>query len=839
MATWLSGISKQHRIIRHNTFLWCGVFVVLFGLVLCRLLWLETVRGRFFHALANEYHYRETVLPADRGRLLDRNLAVLALDDQRRTLFADPTLVGYPEFIARQLAPVIDQPDADVLEALTHQLDFIWITHDLTPEAAAQVRTLPLPALTISQGATRYRIGINLAQAAQDTNIAKRLAEALHVSATKIQKELTTPGHFRFRRTAADAIRWLSGSFSEEDKRALEKARLAAVQVESVGQRFSLGVDPRVYNSENPVVTSTQAANALAPYLKMPAADIEGRLLYRPRFSILKRDLTRAMDQKILQLQGTLFVAAPGKLLEGEDSQKALQSAVDRLDSMLNDKKGPKRISREEIEAHLKPGAEPGPLAIKLRRDGQPDKMLARRLLTVPIPGVFYGLPGIAVQSERRRHYPYNMMAAQTIGFVGYVKQHKQGVFGLEETQDEILRGIDGRLVKEIDARNMDIPDQVHERIEPKNGRDVVLTLDLNIQQTVETELAKVVEASKAVRGECIVLDVTTGDILAFCSLPSWNANTPGKGGLPLVNPIVSNYYEPGSTFKTITALIALEEGIAKPGQQIVYCSGGLPVGNKVVHEAHNAHGQVDMKKFLEQSCNICGATLAMRVGPEQFLKWCEKLGFGAPVGLEVGQESAGSLNRRNARQAKITLANMGFGQSLAVTVTQLASAYATVANGGEWIQPHLVKGHYRPDGILEEVTPIRRRVCSEENAKLIRDYLENAVAKGTGDRAKIPGYRVGGKTGTAQKPGKGGFRSGKYIASFAGIMPMDKPRLAILAVIDEPRAGSIYGGAVAAPIVSAVGMHALQYLSIPPNTRLEHPAPPPPPAPRAGTAHR
>ncbi|HEY3376587.1 MAG TPA: penicillin-binding protein 2, partial [Armatimonadota bacterium] len=488
-----------------------------------------------------------------------------------------------------------------------------------------------------------------------------------------------------------------------------------------------------------------------------------------------------------------------------------VDEAVARLDDMLNDKKGPALVSKEQIRARLLPGGAPGELAVKMSK-GQPDFIISRRLFAKPIAGVMYGLPGVGLTQEPRRHYPYGAMASATLGWVGDVRVHPSGVFGLELSEEKLLRGVDGREVKEIDARRRTIPER-STRTEPQDGLDLMLTIDLNIQQAAEEELAKAVQSSHALQGQCIVMDPKTGEILAIATYPTWDANAPGKSPVPLLNPAISNFYEPGSTFKIVPVIGALEEKLVRDGQQVTYCSGTMPIGRRAIHEAHHAHGAVDCGRLLEQSCNLGAATLALKLGPTKFLHWCEALGYGAKTGIELENESPGSLNRRNI-EAKITLANMGFGQSLAVTPLQMVAAYSAVANGGEWIQPHLIKSRQNTDRTTwTAFTAPRRRVCAPETAALLRKYLERVVAQGTGTAAAVSGYRVGGKTGTAQKPP---YYARKYIGSFIGVMPMDNPRLAIIAVIDEPKT-SIYGGVVAGPVVAGVGQRALQYLSIPP----------------------
>jgi len=922
-TTWYSGINKQLRTIRKNIFFWCLLFLLAFGVMVVRLLWLETVRHEHYSELGERYRHREVVLPAKRGRLLDRNTTVLALDDECGSLYIDPTLCTYPgevkdshkceQFFAEQLAPVIQQTPPELLDAMHRQVPFVWVKRDLNPEAVGTLRTLGLPGLEVKADGGRYRIGIDPALAPPVPEIAAPLAEILHLPAEEVTVQLSAQTKSAEGKTgksplnrvvsslkshlgkegktpapadgAADGVyvtstatvitetavmnangsavvnatgtaltsvptqgvnagasatnhlpgkplivreqvvalpavqRWVRGVYPEDVKKAVVALHFPGIIFMKVDANYSLGVDPRVYGGDNPAVQANRAAAVLAPLLDLKANLIERRLLFRPRFAWLKRNLSEGMLSAISKLETTMFIVEPGKVLDPEepnaDPQKQMEESVTRLYSMLNDKKGPETISKAEIRRRLEPGSVPGPLAVRPDSHGNPSLAVQNRLYNKPIPGVVYGLPGVSVQMERRRHYPFGPMAAPTLGFVDASQANVVGAFGLERTQDETIKGINGREVKEVDGRQITIPDQ-SVRTLPTDGRDIQLTLDYDIQLAAESSLAKAVAGSHALGGECLVMDPANGEILAMASSPTWDANAPGKSTVPLVNPLVSNFYEPGSTFKLVAVMAALEEHLVRDGEIITNCTGGFPVGNHTIHEAHHAHGPVDCGRLLEQSCNIGAATLALKLGTARFVKWCDRLGFGVRTGIELAHETPGSLNHAHAN-VRITLANMGFGQSMAVTPLQMAAGYSVVANGGFLVQPHLVKARQLPDGKMEPVKVVKKPVCSPETAKLMRAYLERVVTKGTGDAAAIPGYLVGGKTGTAQKPGAHGYGGGKAIGSFIGVMPADKPRLVIIAIIDEPQ-GSHYGGVVAAPVVKEVGLQALRHLNIPPN---------------------
>jgi len=834
VATWFAGISRYHRTVRNNAFLWCFAYLMVMLLLAGKLFWLQVVRHHHYTELGERYRFREAVLPAVRGRIFDCNNAVLAQDDERLSLYADPTLCAFPwesdddagecaRYVARQLAPALEQNEEEVLANLRRQVPSRWVKQNLAPDTAAALRRLALPGLTVKADDFCYRVGVDFSAKTDNEDLVNALADVLGVRAEDVRNQL---GLTELPEQTDDGVaarpagkRWIRGSYHKTEKEALEKLRLAGLIFARDRINESLEVDPRPFLNREPGYRADKVANTLAPILGMKARAIRGQLEFRPRFTWLKRPLTEEMLGKVQRLRGAFYVAKPGLILtvpEAADNPgKAMAEAVERLHDMLNDKGKPEVISRAEIRRRLRPDAAPGPLGEKLYKGG-PSLEIIRRLNAVPIPGVVYGLPGVATQHERRREYPYGKLAAPVLGFVKIDGLRMRGVFGLEQTREKLLAGVDGFESKEIDARRNAIPER-GSKTDPVDGTDIFLTLDRNIQMAAEESLEKAVTASRAAGGQCVVMDPNTGEILALASVPAWDANDPGKSTVPLVNPVVSHFYEPGSIFKIVAVMAALEEGIAHDGQMVVNCAGPLRVGNKPIREAHSYHGKVDPGRLLEQSCNIGAATLAMNLGPEKFLDWCDRLGFGRPTGIELRNESPGSLNRKNALTARVTLANMGFGQSMAVTPLQMAAAYSVVANGGNYVQPHLIKSRLGPDGKRETVKITSRRVCSEETAELMRGYFERVVTEGTGETAKISGYRVAGKTGTAQKPGPGGYRGGKAIGSFIGFMPVEKPRLTIIAMIDEPQT-SHYGGVVAAPVFAEVGRQALHYLNVPPS---------------------
>jgi stage V sporulation protein D (sporulation-specific penicillin-binding protein) len=279
--------------------------------------------------------------------------------------------------------------------------------------------------------------------------------------------------------------------------------------------------------------------------------------------------------------------------------------------------------------------------------------------------------------------------------------------------------------------------------------------------------------------------------------------------------------YEPGSTFKVITACAAIEEGVMSHGETYT-CTGSRPVGNRKIscalHEGSRAHGRLDLDHMIVKSCNVGMGTVGLALGRQRLYKWAHRLGFGKRSGIELAGESGGMLPKSQS-WSQIQLANIGFGQGVSVTALQLLVAYCAVANGGKLVHPHLVKMVMDPGGRVE--TPGARapeQVLSRKTCDRVKADLEKVVEEGTGKAARVPNRRVAGKTGTAQKPTReAGYKSGKYVGSFVGFAPVDNPRVAILVAIDEPKV-SHYGGVVAAPAFREICEKALSYMRVPPD---------------------
>jgi cell division protein FtsI (penicillin-binding protein 3) len=418
-------------------------------------------------------------------------------------------------------------------------------------------------------------------------------------------------------------------------------------------------------------------------------------------------------------------------------------------------------------------------------------------------------LAGFGFYPEERRSYPQRTVASQVLGYVGI---DGNGLSGLEFEFDRPLAGRSGKetIVKDPGGRVIDVE---QERPETP-GRDVFLTLDHSIQANAEQVLRQTVQRWHAKSASAIVLDPRTGAILAMAVQPGFDANRFPSAPRDLQrNRTVTDTYEPGSTFKLITVGAALSERLVSPSTRFTL-PYSLHVADRVIHDAEE-RGTVNysVAQILAHSSNIGAIKLAELLGRTRLSHWINRFGFGRTTGIDYPGESPGIVLPPD-KWSGSTIGNVPIGQGIAVTPVQMAAAYAAIANGGVWSRPHLVDhvaGGGRP-------SLHRRRLVSRQIADQLMLMLKDVVAEGTGQYAAMPGYQVAGKTGTAQKPdAHGGYATGRYVASFVGIVPASSPRLVILVTVDEPR-GAIWGGVVAAPAFQQIARFDLQYLEVPPD---------------------
>lgn len=425
-------------------------------------------------------------------------------------------------------------------------------------------------------------------------------------------------------------------------------------------------------------------------------------------------------------------------------------------------------------------------------------------------------LPGIGFTEESKRYYPKGTLASHILGISGV---DNTGLEGIDFFYNELVGGTKGRIVIEHDAGGRPIPEATHKYIPPQDGANIVLTIDETIQYITEREVDKVFKERNAKSVSAIVMDVKTGGILAMTSRPTFDPNSyseyPDKNRR---NVAINDAYEPGSTMKIVTAAMALQEKIVSPDRRY-FCPGYIKVGKETVGCSNRtAHGSQTFAEVVENSCNVGFVETGLDIGIPTFYKYLSDFGFGKPTGIDLPGEASGILvNQKNAKQ--IDLATMSMGQANAVTALQLLNAVSAVANDGKLMQPHLVKQVIDNEGnIIKSIEPkVVKQVISPEVASQLRLILEGVVSNGTGKNAFIEGYRVAGKTGTAQKVSPtGGYMANEYVASFIGFAPADKPQIACIVVVDAPQGYPYYGGWVAAPAFREIIKDSLRYLEVP-----------------------
>lgn len=424
-------------------------------------------------------------------------------------------------------------------------------------------------------------------------------------------------------------------------------------------------------------------------------------------------------------------------------------------------------------------------------------------------------LPGIRVEAKAQRYYPKEI-AGQVLGFAG---SDNQGLEGLELFYDAVLRGRRGWDLAEFSAIGRHIPGGERYYVPPVAGDDLILTIDEGIQFIAERELDQAMAETSARRGLVLIMDPRDGGILAMASRPRMDPNDflsfPQE---TWKNICLTDQFEPGSIFKVVTAAAALEESVVTPSSTF-FDPGYLTVDDRHIHcWLPGGHGSQTFVEAVENSCNPVFASLALSLGPERFYRYIKAFGFGSKTGIDFPGEATGTIPKLDGLK-RVELATLGFGQGLiAVTPMQMARAVAAIANGGYLIRPHLLKEIRRPDGALvKRIEPeMIRQVISGATAETMRKLMESVVLNGSGNRASVPGYRIAGKTGTAQKPSKGGGYGNEVVASFVGFAPADDPRLVGVVMLDEPQCGVTFGGVIAAPVFGRIMAAALRDLNIP-----------------------
>ena len=430
-------------------------------------------------------------------------------------------------------------------------------------------------------------------------------------------------------------------------------------------------------------------------------------------------------------------------------------------------------------------------------------------------------LPGVFMEAEPKRYYPNGRVASQLLGFVDI---DGKGLSGLETQYEDILRGRPGEMSLEQDPAGRSLPQAEYTYDRPEPGRSLFLTIDKDIQYSTELALADAAQQYHAAAASAIVLDPRSGEVLAMANVPSFDPNKFWEFDEETYrNRAVTDVYEPGSAYKIITAAGALEFNVITPDTSFMV-PDELPYADRVFHASHfHPTEEMTATEIIQDSSNVGTIKIGLELGGEKLDEYVRKFGFGRATGLDFPGESSGIVLDLDQWSGS-TIATIPLGQGIAVTAMQMASSYATLANRGVWVEPKLLHAHTNDAGkVVRSTSPTKRRVVSRRTAREMTEILTGVVTRGTGLEARIPGYAVAGKTGTAQKPLPSGGYGNSYTASFAGFVPADDPALVIIVVLDNPT--PIWGGATAAPAFKTIAEPALQHLGIPPSGNAERAA--------------
>ena len=444
-----------------------------------------------------------------------------------------------------------------------------------------------------------------------------------------------------------------------------------------------------------------------------------------------------------------------------------------------------------------------------------------------------YHLDGVKVDEDYKRYYPYTSLASKVLGFTG---GDNQGIIGLEVVYEEWLKGTNGLILTQADAAGVEIENAFEDRVEPVAGADLTISLDVNIQTYAQQAASKVMEEKGAKRVSLIVMDPENGEIFAMVNVPEFDLNNPfvlnvepeeGAGGIKQDllnqmwrNPSINDTYEPGSTFKIITAAAGLEAGVVSLEDKFS-CPGFRVVEDRRIR-CHKVagHGAETFLQGAMNSCNPVFIDVGQRLGVDQYYHYFTQFGLLGKTGIDLPGE-ASTIMHKKENMGLVELATVSFGQSFQITPLQLITTAASIVNGGNRVTPHFGIRAVTRDGtsVRKFSYPVREGVVSKETSEKMRYILEHVVAEGSGKKAALEGFRIGGKTATSEKLPRS---LKKYISSFIGFAPADDPKVIALVTIDEP-VGVYYGGTIAAPVIADLFENILPYLGISPETVTVH----------------
>ncbi len=463
-------------------------------------------------------------------------------------------------------------------------------------------------------------------------------------------------------------------------------------------------------------------------------------------------------------------------------------------------------------------------LALKLSGASEDDRFeyIARQVPPDTVKRVkALNIPGIYFESEPKRYYPGDRLAAHVLG---HVNVDGTPFGGVEGAYNAILQGKPGQMMLEQDPAGRMLPQAEYKQTRAQPGRSLLLTIDKEIQYFTENALVEAVGRYSASGGSAIVMRVGTGEILAMANAPSFDPNRAGEfDPAALRNRAVTDVYEPGSAFKIVTASAALEERVVTPKTSFTVADN-IQVADRVIHDSHgHATERMTVSEIIEQSSNVGTIQIGLKLGGRKLDRYMKRFGFGRPTGLDFPGESPGIMLRRKDWSGS-TIATLPMGQGVAVTPLQMTAAYQAIANDGVWVEPKLLYSTMAPSGEMSTASPpTTKRIISERTARQMRKILTRVVKQGTGVEAQIPGYQVAGKTGTAQKPAPGGGYGSTYVGSFGGFAPASRPEIVVFVMLDEP--SPIWGGMTAAPTFRAISEFVLRHLGVSPTGDAERAA--------------
>lgn len=547
-------------------------------------------------------------------------------------------------------------------------------------------------------------------------------------------------------------------------------------------------------------------------------AGLTGRLVY---LMVYRSDYYSKMAEELHQRERSIK-AARGRIIDATGTVIATNRTVCTISVIYNQVE-----DREQVIRIL--SKELGIEEEKVRK--RVEKRSSREIISTNVDKEIgdrirsFHLAGVKVDEDYRRYYPYDSLASRVLGFTG---GDNQGIIGLEVVYEEWLKGVNGTILTQADAAGVEIENAFEDRIEPVPGNDLYISLDVNIQQYAQQAAYETMERKGAKQVSVIVMNPQNGEIMAMVNVPEFHLNDPftlteayaaeGENRQELLNrmwrnPAINDTYEPGSTFKIITAAAGLEAG-AVGLEDHFSCPGFRIVEDRKIRcHKTGGHGGETFLQGVMNSCNPVFIDVGQRLGVDRYYHYFEQFGLKEKTGIDLPGE-AGTIMHKKENMGLVELATVSFGQSFQITPIQLITTAASIINGGNRVTPHFAVRAVSSDrtSVHRFSWPVKEHIVSEETSASMRYILEQVVAEGSGKKAAVEGFRIGGKTATSEKLPRS---LKKYISSFIGFAPADNPRVIALITIDEPQ-GVYYGGTIAAPVIADIFKNILPYLGIP-----------------------